>query len=207
MADRVIGGVEKPYVVVEGIFKVTPMPEIKKENSKVILYTGGLVLRYGIGDLLEAFHQIPYRDYQLWLCGSGDAEESIKEYSKKDKRIKFLGRMTAEEVCKLQRRATLLVNPRHSGEIFTKYSFPSKTMEYMASGTPTVMSKLECIPNEYDQYLYYFDDESIEGMKNKMIEICEMDKEVLKSRGQKASAFIIEQKNAKVQANKILSVL
>ncbi len=207
MADRVLGEIEKPYVVVEGIFRETPMPAIKKESSKVILYTGGLVLRYGLGDLLEAFHQIPNNDYQLWLCGSGDAEESIKEYSKKDKRIMFLGRMTAEEVYKLQRRATLLVNPRHSGEIFTKYSFPSKTMEYMASGTPTLMSKLECMPNEYYQYLYYFDDESIEGMTNKMIEICETDKALLEKRGKEAAVFINEKKNAKVQVSKILSIL
>lgn len=207
MAEKVLYGADKPYVVVEGIIKETPQPAIEKDKSKVILYTGGLVLRYGIGDLLEAFHRIPNINYQLWLCGSGDAEPRIKEYIEIDKRIKYYGKLPFEEVLKLQRKATLLVNPRHSGEIFTKYSFPSKTMEYMASGTVALMSKLECIPAEYDQYLFYFEDESIDGMTNKMIEICEMDKDVLMRKGQQASAFIRENKNAKVQVNKILSIL
>ena len=207
MADKILRGSKKPYVIVEGIFKERALLEIKKEESKVILYTGGLVLRYGIGDLLEAFHRIPNNDYQLWLCGGGDAEDAIREYSNKDNRIKYLGKKASEEVYKLQRKASLLVNPRHSGETFTKYSFPSKTMEYMASGTPTLMSKLECIPSEYDRYLFYFDDESIDGMKNKMIEICEMDKIVLSRIGREASAFIKKQKNAEAQVSKILTIL
>ena len=38
------------------------------------------------------------------------------------------------------------VNPRQNNEEFTKYSFPSKTMEYLASGVPVVAYKLDGIP-------------------------------------------------------------
>ena len=64
--------------------------------------------------------------------------------------------------------ATLLINPRFSNEEYTKYSFPSKNMEYMASGTPILTTKLPGMPKEYYEYIYLFEEESIEGMKNKM---------------------------------------
>lgn len=112
-----------------------------------------------------------------------------------------------EEVRLLQVRATLLVNPRHSNEEFTKYSFPSKTMEYLASGTSTLMCKLPAIPEEYFEYLYFFDDESIEGYARKIVEICNMDPEMLRVRGEKAREFILKEKNCYSQAKRIFDMV
>ena len=107
----------------------------------------------------------------------------------------------------LQSCVTLLVNPRHSADDYTKYSFPSKTMEYLASGTPTVMAHLPAIPSEYDEFLFYFDDESIEGMARKLVELCEMDCKILKERGEGARHFILDNKNANVQSQRIYSLV
>lgn len=59
--------------------------------------------------------------------------------------------------------ATLLVNSRFTIEEFTKYSFPSKNMEYMASGTPLLTTKLPGMPQEYYPYVFLFDEETIDG--------------------------------------------
>ena len=64
----------------------------------------------------------------------------------------------------MQQQATLLVNPRKGHEEYTKYSFPSKTMEYMASGTPTIMYKLPGLPIEYEEYLVLLPDNSQETL-------------------------------------------
>ena len=63
-------------------------------------------------------------------------------------RIEFLGMLPRTDVLELQSKATILVNPRQPVGDFTKYSFPSKTIEYMASGTPLLMYKLPGIPEE-----------------------------------------------------------
>ena len=68
------------------------------------------------------------------------AEYLIKEMARKQG--------VAEEL-----KATLLVNPRPTTEEFTIYSFPSKNMEYMASGTPLLTTKLPGMPEEYHQYV------------------------------------------------------
>lgn len=64
------------------------------------------------------------------------------------------------------KKATLLINPRPSNEEFTKYSFPSKNLEYMASGTPLLATDLPGIPAEYKRYEYIIENENIDGIAN-----------------------------------------
>ena len=198
----------KPWTVMEGIYQ-PPMHllEAPKEHKKVIFYGGHLDRRYGIIDLVEAFTQIKSPDYRLVICGKGDSVETINEYARKDDRITFLGLISRSEVISWQKRATVLVNPRHSTEIYTKYSFPSKTIEYLASGTPVVMHKLGCMTEEYDSYIFYTKEDSVEALKEKLEEVCEMSKEDLKNFGERARDFILANKTAKAQCKKILDFI
>ena len=199
----------KPWTLVEGIYRPKEEPVVEKSEKKTILYTGQLQKRYGIFDLVEAFMLIPGDDYELWLCGGTNAEEMrwLEQQAEKDKRIKLMGKVSAERVTNLQKKATLLVNPRHSNEEYTKYSFPSKTMEYLASGTPTLMCKLPSIPEEYYEHLFFFEDESVEGMRDKLMEVCEMEDSVLFEKGKAASHFIKTEKNPIYQVSKIVDML
>lgn len=198
----------KPWMLLEGIFNDRVTTEIVgKSPYKSILYSGNLGRRYGIMDLVEAFHRIPFDNYRLLFCGAGDSLESIREYQKTDSRIQYLGVLDRHEVVMLQKSATILVNPRHKKDEYTKYSFPSKTMEYMASGTPVLMSKLECLPDDYLKHLHLFEDESIEGMSRKIVDVCEKDSEELADFGKKASQFIVSSKCPKAQAERIISFI
>ncbi|MBR2629787.1 MAG: glycosyltransferase [Alistipes sp.] len=197
----------KPQTVLEGIYQHT---DIKNDGltkqSKVLLYTGSIQTRYGLKDLLDAFVNIEGSDYKLWICGGGDVE-LVNRYMEIDNRIVYYGILPRTRVLELQREATLLVNPRHSNEEFTKYSFPSKTIEYMASGTPTVMCKLQCLPEEYNKHLFFFEDESIAGMSRKIKELLDLPSDKMVKFGKRASEFIIENKNAKVQTQKIIDMV
>lgn len=198
----------KPWVLMEGIFDAHAMPEgVAREKEKVILYSGNLSRRYGITELLDAFHQIDKENYRLWICGRGDGEADILEMAKEDNRIKFFGVVSHDEVLRLQQRATVLINPRSSEGEYTKYSFPSKTMEYLASGTPTIMCHLPAIPAEYDSYIYYIEKENAEGIKEKLIEVCEKSQQELDEFGAKASEFIKNQKSAYAQAQKVVDMI
>lgn len=198
----------KKWIVVEGMYDVSDILECDKEKIKTILYTGIISSHYGVFDLIEAFHLIHGDNYQLWLCGSCMGElEKLNSHIESDKRIKYLGMLNKDEVRALQVRATLLVNPRHSYEEYTKYSFPSKTFEYLASGTPTLMCKLPAIPDEYIEYLFYFNDESIPGYARRLVEICEMESTELKKKGELAREFILNEKNCYAQAMKIVNLV
>ena len=45
------------------------------------------------------------------------------------------------------------MNPRSADAEYTKYSFPSKTIEYLATGVPVVMNRLPGIPEEYEYFV------------------------------------------------------
>lgn len=212
LSDAMVGQIpikDKEWVLVEGIYSHIDITAVQRCSNTTLLYTGQLQKRYGVFDLVEAFILIPNEDFELWLVGGSTTEEMcwLENKARNDSRIKLLGKVSPVEARLLQKKATLLVNPRHSNEEFTKYSFPSKTMEYLASGTPTIMCKLPSIPEEYYEHLFFFDDESVVGMKEKIIEVCSMDKNYLIKKGEDASKFIKTKKNAKQQVEKIVKML
>lgn len=202
---------DKPWMVVEGIAtlkntetNVNSLDSRLNGKSKKIVYTGSLYFKFGIRELVEAFKSIEREDLELVLCGSGDAETYIKESMEYDKRIKYLGSISNEEAIFLQENAAILVNPRNNNEEYTKYSFPSKTMEYLMSGNPVVCYKLDGIPNDYDPYLFYIEGGNI---KQKLEEILNFSEEQRKFAGLKGKTFVYQKKNNRVVVKNILSML
>ena len=197
--------VAKPYTVVEGV--ATPPEETgvneEKAENKTFVYTGTLAQKYGVVDLVDAFSKVEGKDLRLIICGAGDGLDHILEVAKKDQRIQFLGTVSNEEARKLQKRAFVLVNPRSNKEEYTKFSFPSKTMEYMATGRPVLMYKLNGIPDEYDDYIYYIGDDMTASIQ----QIASEDPEKLATRGEKGKQFVLGCKNQNRQAEKILDLL
>ena len=203
--------IHKPYVVMEGI-STQSHPEdgrtVRKDRREInILYSGTLHRRFGILHLLKAFMLTKNRNYRLVICGVGDSEAEIIEAAGQDSRIVFHGQLTREEVLQIQKDADVLVNPRQNIEEFTKYSFPSKNLEYLSAGKPVIAYKLDGIPDEYDEYLHYPANDSIEALSKKIMEICEMDADRRRTLGDKARNFVRDQKNAVVQTSRIVKLI
>ena len=197
------------YTVVEGIFSGEIKLPINKleQKEKVILYTGNINRKYGIKELVDAFMQIPGLEYRLWIRGDGELMKYVIEKSRVDMRIKYLAKVTQDELVLLQQKATLLINPISNKEEITKYFFPSKTMDYLASGTPTLMYRLECLPQEYTDYLYFIPNGGIDAIKEAIIKVCEKSPIELEILAKSAADFIIKYKNPRLQVLKILNVI
>ena len=171
------------------------------------MYSGAVDRRNGILILLEAFSLIKQSNYKLIICGDGSDKDAVIAAQHKDNRIEYKGQIPRETILELQREATLLINPRQPLEDFTKYSFPSKIMEYLASATPVLTYKLAGIPEEYFQYCYVIEDMSTIVLAGKIMEICSMDNEILLEKGRRAQNFILEKKNPQAQVSRILDML
>jgi glycosyltransferase involved in cell wall biosynthesis len=200
---------QKPSIVMEGIYSTKKSYDVSflKEDKTTLLYSGGLSKSYGILNLLLAFQNIKDLGFRLWICGSGDAEEEIKFAASLDRRITFFGQQDHTKVLELQRRATILINPRTSNGDFTKYSFPSKNIEYLASGTPTIMYKLPAIPSEYFDFCFSPEDESISSLMKCIMDVSCMSKDYLSDFGRRASEFIRQNKTPKIQAEKVFNLV
>ncbi len=199
-----------PYMVMEGIAPETdamqerPIPP-ELEHRAYVLYTGTLNYEFGIGTLLEAFSQMTDPELRLVICGFGEAEKTILKSA--DRRILYLGRVDRSQALALQRRAAVLVNPRQNNEEFTQYSFPSKTMEYLASGVPVVAYKLDGIPDEYDDYIHYVPDNAPRAMAEVLTGLLALPLVKRKEMGEEARRFVLKEKNAKSQTKRILDFL
>lgn len=158
----------KPFIVMEGCIDPAINTDFAKSinnDKKTIVYTGSLFRKYGICRLVDAMQHINDTNVEMLLYGTGDAVEYIKEVGIKDKRIKYMGLVSKNDTIDIQNSASVLVNPRNSddGE-FTKYSCPSKILEYMLTGNPTVICWLPGIPEEYYDYLIVAKDNSIKSL-------------------------------------------
>jgi glycosyltransferase involved in cell wall biosynthesis len=197
---------EKPWMLMEGIYEPREFQDVKKQ-AKTILYTGKLDARFGIHELVDNFSKLKDPDYRLWICGNGLDREYVENKAREDSRIIYYGQVKQERVFEMQREASLLINPRKPEGEYTKYSFPSKTMEYMASGTPTLMYRLPGMPEEYEPYVALFKDSSDEEMTRVMEEWLNKPKEELDAFGVKAREFIMNNKTADKQIDRFMNFI
>ena len=202
---------DENFIVIEGIYspcEIIAYPEFDYLfKSKTILYTGTLDGRYGIDQLLDVFKNIEQKNVSLVICGDGNRKKYIKELANSNNNIIFLGVIEFEKIKYLQSKATILINPRDNEGEYNKYSFPSKTMEYLASGRPVIMHKLDGIPLEYDNYINYFINMNIDEMKNQILFLINKSDNELNQIGLKGQDFILNYKNSSFQVNKILKFL
>ena len=195
---------DKPYVIVEGIApSVEPCPLSNEQETKIILYTGTLSRETGLFDLLEAFSKIKDDTYRLYIAGSGRDVSYVKKSAQKDSRIKFLGYVDRGKIRKLQEECSVLVNARTDSLEYTKYSFPSKTMEYLMTGKPVVMHKLSGVPDEYSKYLILTKEQTAKGLKDALEEACSIPEEERKFRAERQVKWLTENKTAVAQCRKL----
>lgn len=205
---------KKPYIVLEGhsdadlqVLDDNEKFEVK-EGKKVVLYAGSTVREYGIFNLIEGVKKANVDDIELRIFGTGGGvEEELKEISLASPKIKYMGVLPNADIVNMEMQSSLLVNPRPSGQEFTKYSFPSKNMEYMISGTPLLTTKLPGMPTEYYEHVYLLEDESPNGIAKKIEEIFSLSFKERNQKGKGAREFVRENKSNVVQGAKITEFL
>ena len=204
--NNVINTKHRPYMVMEGLVDInmTIPKNNQKKDKRIVIYAGGLYERYGLKLLVDGFIQADVENTELWLYGNGPFVESLNAYCENHPNIKYTGIRPNEEVVEAELKATLLVNPRPTHEEFTMYSFPSKNMEYMVSGTPVLTTILPGMPKEYYPYVYLFDNgETTEGYAELLRHVLTLPDEELQEKGMKARNWVLENKNNIKQAKRI----
>lgn len=212
MNDRV-NMKNKPYIVLEGHIdaampKPGTAPEANTETDiKKIIYAGKVEKSYGIDRLVEGFILANIRNSQLIIYGDGDYAEKLKELCKKHNNVEYMGVRKNLEVANAEQSADLLVNPMPAACEYAKYSFPLKNMEYMASGTPVMTTKLPGMPKEYYPYVYLIEDETPAGICGALRSVFSLPLSERLKKGSSAQKFVLENKSNIKQAGKIIDFL
>jgi glycosyltransferase involved in cell wall biosynthesis len=202
----------KPYLVMEGIINpndINYLPKMERNFSKEpikIVYTGSLEKRYGIKNIVNGFLSMKNKNAILEIYGRGDFEDELVDISKMNPNVIYKGFIPNTEILKVQREADFLINARSDKEEFVKYSFPSKTLEYMLSGTPLITTMLPGIPEEYRDYVIVLDNNNPETITKKLDEVLKYSSYERNQIGLKALKFA-ESKNYINQARKIIDFI
>ena len=201
----------KPHVILEGhsdIAMERQEPSLARKTSpRVCMYAGGVSKQYGLENLVKGFRKADLPDARLEIYGPGDYVQELSQIAAEDPRIFYGGMLLNAEIVEREMAAMLLVNPRPTGEEYVKYSFPSKTMEYMSTGTPVLTTVLPGMPKEYHPYVYLLEEETADAIAEKLGQIFAQPADALFEKGMAAREFILKEKNNVKQAGKILAML
>ena len=187
--------------------KTNIMKRIRKQddNNFVVCYTGSTNIEYGIKALVDSYDFLSCRNIEIWIFGHGDYDQQLNNLPI-DSRIRYFGTISVSEVHDIQKNVDMLINPRRDDKEYTKYSFPSKTREYLLSGTPILCYKLQGIPDEYDCYLNY-----IQGYDSKdiafSIDSLITEYENVKKRAEYGKEFVLKYKSSSSQVKYMLDFI
>lgn len=116
-------------------------PDIGDEELIHFMYAGILEKVTGIDLLLQAFTEIEDKRIRLYISGKGSLESLVRSAQEKDARIQYLGCPPYEEYMQNLHKADILLNPRNMNLPENKNNFPSKIMEYLATGKPILSTR------------------------------------------------------------------
>ncbi|HNX16424.1 MAG TPA: glycosyltransferase [Bacilli bacterium] len=181
----------KPSLVFEGL--VEDRPFLEKSNDRSYFFFGGALLpRYGIYELINAFKKIQNCDVELLICGHHFDLKELHESIKDDKRISFLGILTVEDVLRYEAGAIANINPRPFSEDLDRFSIPSKTLEYLYSGRPTISVRNTILQQHFSDDAIWCKSASEKDLQYCMEKVLSMSEEERVAIGKKAQQKVIE---------------
>lgn len=132
---------EIPFGVDEKVFRPRIGPQ--KKNNRLFFIANLDKAHYfkGLPVLLNAFAVLENKDLELFIGGEGDEKQSYIDLAHKLQlggRVKFLGKLTQEELVRNYQEATVTVLP----SINAHEAFGLVLIESMACGTPVIASDL-----------------------------------------------------------------
>lgn len=192
----------KPYIVLEGIAPpLSGTPTAGKRN--IVMYAGGLAKDNNALLLAQCCADLPQVE-EVWICGVGEEFDAIRKLSETAEKVKCFGMVDNRDIVEMERQAKVLVNLRSPAVALTKYSFPSKILEYIASGSLVLSTRLGGIPTEYYAHIAVVEELSREGISRALSDCFTMSDEAYLQKVTDAQAFIENEKNYLMQSRRLV---
>jgi len=204
----------RPALVVEGL--VSPLVAANPGGADAarspgaagarVVYAGGLHGEYGVRNLVDAVRSMSPR-VELSLFGRGPLEPWLEQQAEEDARIARPRLVDPGELPGIYAAADVLVQPRQADQDFVKYSFPSKLIEYLASGTPVVSTRLPSIPADYEPYVIWAEGDRPADIAAAIERALSVEPTARREAGAQAARFIQETRGVGEQGRRIVDFL
>lgn len=135
----------KPYYVTKpgiDLSNINTIPRKINRKHLRLTYMGSLMNYNGIIELLEVFARYKDDDISLRIFGKGKLENIVKNYSNDNPRVIFGGLINQSAIQEVLLTTDLLLNLRDPQHYVGKFAYPSKLIEYMATGIPILSTDI-----------------------------------------------------------------
>jgi glycosyltransferase involved in cell wall biosynthesis len=178
-----------------------------EEGPFTMVSAGGLHPGNGIEEMLGAMRLLPGPAYRLRIAGAGPLEQQVRAAQARDPRIEYCGLLSFEQVLDLYASADVLLNVRVTKRLDTRYYFPSKTMEYLASSVPVITTCPGNVREDFTGLAYFLEDESPAGLARLIAEVAALPQQQREATGRAAWEFVATHRTWPVQARRIADFL
>lgn len=199
-----------PSLLMEGLLSADVSGVRERTNDAAgarLMYAGGLVPAYGVDRLVTAVRRCRDTSVRLAVFGKGPLKEWVDGQAAVDPRIEPVRFAARQEVVAEYAQVDLLVQPRPVDQGFVRYSFPSKLLEYMASGTPVLTTRLSGIPADYEPHVYWIDDDSVEGVQAAIENVLSAAPASRRAKGLAAADFARSTRSTAAQGRRLVDFL
>ncbi len=161
----------------------------KRGEKITYLYSGLLNQVTGIHLLLEAM-RMNHEDIRLIITGRGELEKEVELASKDDSRIEYRRLLPEEQYIETLKEADILINPRNMKLPENQNNFPSKIMDYLATGKRVISTRF--IGHEKFGDIITFCDSTAEGLAKCMQTVLPMSEEEYRNQRKTAENYLWE---------------
>jgi len=134
----------RSFTVIRNLPYSQPIPMPARNHLRpLVIYQGALNMGRGLELLCESMKLLPEAD--LWIAGSGDLEQSIKELAAPlvaTGQVRFLGRVAPGELRAITAEAMVGLSLEEDLGLNYRYALPNKLFDYIAAGIPVLVSDL-----------------------------------------------------------------
>jgi glycosyltransferase involved in cell wall biosynthesis len=186
-------------------FQVARAERSDRDRFRMVL-SGSLADFNGVDLMLAAMDHLP-PDIELVVAGTGPLAGRVTDRAARDPRVRYAGFLSFAEVLALYRNADLLLNIRLTQAIDTRYFFPSKLMELLASGTPVLSTCTGQVEADYGHALFLLRDETPEALADAIRAIRTLPPAHRAQVGREAHAFMLREKTWTRQGQRLTKYL
>ncbi|WP_214802017.1 glycosyltransferase [Exiguobacterium sp. s194] len=154
----------------ESIVPKVYLRTLNSENEFRIVYSGTLIEYNSIETLIETMSYLKGQNIVLDIYGDGPLKSYVENCVKRADNIIYHGLVSNSQINSAVSRADLLINLRDTENYISKFAFPSKLIQYMASGIPVLTTKV-LSENEFCEATFAIDDLDPLKIKNSIINI------------------------------------
>lgn len=176
-------------------------------RKKRLLYAGSLSTVNGIKEMLAALTLLPEDEYVIDICGQGSDDCLVEQFAQKHSNCRFHGRVEQTELNRLYENADLAMNFRLPDNDDNDYSFPSKLISYLYSGSLVISSDFSSMPDAYRDFIFIVKDLYPETIANEIERIFMLEETALTDIAARGRSFVLENQSWDQVAKEVISFI